>query len=114
MSDELIEVLKAKLRDRIDECNELRDSNRRLAALNERLSKLLAAVAAGFKGEPTPDAAHSWHDLPALAETAGLILKDWPEAWETLIAAARTLEIDGHTALAQKLRAHLQGKSDRH
>ena len=109
MRDELIDMLTAKLGDRMNECDELRKSNSQLIALNERLSKLIARIASGFKGEPAPDVTHSWHDLPALADLAGQMLKDWPAVWETIVIAAATLDADGHATLAQALRAHLQG-----
>ena len=87
MRDELIDVLTAKLGDRMNECDELRKSNSQLIALNERLSKLIARIASGFKGEPAPDVTHSWHDLPALADLAGQMLKDCPAVWETIVIA---------------------------
>ena len=48
--------------------SDLLDEQAAQEALLTRLGVLLDGVTLAFKGEPEPNTAHSWHDLPELAE----------------------------------------------
>jgi hypothetical protein len=60
--------LAIKLRERMKECDELREELNDAQSLCDRLAKLLDGVCGALKGEAPPNTAHSWHDLPELTQ----------------------------------------------
>jgi hypothetical protein len=65
--EQLGEFLADRMQTLERDSRELREENNELHDLNYRLGRLLTGVARGLKGEPEPNTAHSWHDLPELA-----------------------------------------------
>ena len=65
--DNLRALLEKRLQTVERDNKELREEVELLIGLNERLGKLLDGVCYALKGKPSPNTAHSWHDLPELA-----------------------------------------------